>query len=94
MLEYIIALAAVATGWSAYFQSLIAGFNLHVPAILASAPGSGQGGVVNLPAMIIILLITALVSKGVKESTRFNNVIVLLKIGIVLLFIFLQGLNM
>lgn len=88
MLEYIIALAAVATGWSAYFQSLIAGFNLHVPAYLASAPGSGHGGSVNLPAMIIILLITALVSKGVKESTRFNNVIVFLKIGIVLLFIF------
>ncbi|NRD77586.1 amino acid permease [Bacillus sp. BRMEA1] len=88
MLEYVIALAAVATGWSSYFQSLIAGFNLHVPAILASAPGSGQGGVVNLPAIIIILLITALVSKGVKESTRFNNVIVLLKIGIVLLFVF------
>ncbi|WP_028401576.1 amino acid permease [Ectobacillus panaciterrae] len=88
MLEYIIALAAVATGWSSYFQSLIAGFGIHVPAFLASAPGSGQGGVVNLPAMIIILLITALVSKGVKESTRFNNVIVFLKIGIVLLFIF------
>ncbi len=88
MLEYVIALAAVATGWSAYFQSLIAGFNIHVPALLASAPGSGKGGIVNLPAMIIILLITALVSRGVKESTRFNNIIVFLKIGIVLLFIF------
>ncbi|MEH7107352.1 amino acid permease [Bacillus sp. JJ1764] len=88
MLEYVIALAAVATGWSAYFQSLIAGFDLHIPKILASAPGSGQGGVVNLPAIIIILLITALVSKGVKESTRFNNIIVLIKIAIVLLFVF------
>jgi basic amino acid/polyamine antiporter, APA family len=88
MLEYVIALAAVATGWSAYFQSLIAGFNLHIPAFLASAPGSGQGGVVNLPAIVIILLITALVSRGVKESTRVNNIIVFIKIAIVLLFIF------
>jgi APA family basic amino acid/polyamine antiporter len=92
MLEYVIALAAVAAGWSGYFQSLISGFGMHLPAVLSSAPGSGQGGIVNLPAMIIILLITALVSKGVKESTRFNNVIVLLKIGIVLLFIF-AGIN-
>jgi APA family basic amino acid/polyamine antiporter len=88
MLEYVIALAAVATGWSAYFQSLIAGFGLHVPALFSSAPGSGTGGVVNLPAMIIILLITALVSRGVKESTRLNNIIVFIKIGIVLLFVF------
>ncbi|OMP67332.1 amino acid permease [Domibacillus epiphyticus] len=92
MLEYVIALAAVAAGWSGYFQSLISGFGLHIPAALSSAPGSGQNGIVNLPAMIIILLITALVSKGVKESTRFNNIIVFLKIGIVLLFIF-AGMN-
>jgi APA family basic amino acid/polyamine antiporter len=43
---------------------------------------------VNLPAIIIILLIKILVRKGVKESMRFNNLIFLLKIGIVLLFVF------
>ncbi|MED4865404.1 amino acid permease [Bacillus subtilis] len=87
MLEYVIALSAVATGWSSYFQSLLAGFNLHIPAALTGAPGSTAGAVFNLPAAVIILLITAIVSRGVKESTRFNNVIVLMKIAIILLFI-------
>ncbi|RFU67160.1 amino acid permease [Bacillus sp. V59.32b] len=87
MLEYVLAIAAVATGWSAYFQSLISGFGLHIPETLSSAPGSGKGGMMDLPAMLIILLITALVSRGVKESTRFNNIMVFVKLAIILLFI-------
>ncbi|PRS04964.1 amino acid permease [Bacillus atrophaeus] len=87
MLEYVIALAAVATGWSSYFQSLLAGFHLHIPAALTGAPGSSPGAVFNLPSAVIILIITAIVGRGVKESTRFNNVIVLMKIAIILLFI-------
>lgn len=87
MLEYVIALAAVATGWSSYFQSLLAGFHLHIPAALTGAPRSSPGAVFNLPAAVIILIITAIVGRGVKESTRFNNVIVLMKIAIILLFI-------
>ena len=85
MLEYVLAISAVATGWSAYFQSLIEGFGLHFPEVLASSPG--QGGIVNLPAVIIILFITALVSRGVKESIKFNNVMVFIKLGVILLFI-------
>lgn len=87
MLEYVLAIAAVATGWSAYFQSLISGFGLDIPETLSSAPGSGKGGMMDLPAMLIILLITALVSRGVKESTRFNNIMVFVKLAIILLFI-------
>lgn len=87
ILEYILAIAAVATGWSAYFQSLIAGFGMEVPKVLASAPGMGSGGLVNLPAVLIILLITALVSRGVKESITFNNIMVFIKLGVILLFI-------
>jgi basic amino acid/polyamine antiporter, APA family len=87
MLEYVLAISAVATGWSAYFQSLIAGFGLHVPAILSSSPGSDKGGIMDLPAIAIILFITALVSRGVKESTRFNNVMVFIKLAIILIFI-------
>ncbi|MCI4170795.1 amino acid permease, partial [Bacillus spizizenii] len=45
MLEYVIALSEVATGWSSYFQSLIAGFNLHIHAALSGAPGSTPGAV-------------------------------------------------
>lgn len=87
ILEYILAISAVATGWSAYFQSLIAGFGMQVPKMLASAPGMGEGGLVNLPAVLIILFITALVSRGVKESITFNNIMVFIKLGVILLFI-------
>lgn len=87
ILEYILAISAVATGWSAYFQSLIAGFGIQVPKMLASAPGMGEGGLVNLPAVLIILFITALVSRGVKESITFNNIMVFIKLGVILLFI-------
>ncbi|MDQ0229423.1 amino acid permease [Metabacillus malikii] len=87
MLEYIIAIAAVSTGWSGYFQTLLEGFGIHLPTILASAPGSGEGGLVNLPAMIIILIITALLSKGMKESKQVNNIMVVIKLAIIILFI-------
>ncbi|MFD0051340.1 amino acid permease [Actinomycetes bacterium NPDC127524] len=87
MLEYVLAVSAVATGWSSYFQSLIAGFGIYIPDILTQAPGTGKGAIINLPAVIIILLITALVSRGVKESTRFNNVMVFIKLSVILAFI-------
>lgn len=88
MLEYVLAISAVATGWSAYFRSLIEGFGFHFPLLLSSAPGTGKAGIVDLPAIIIILLITALVSIGVKESTRFNNVMVFIKLVVIISFIF------
>ncbi|NMD71032.1 amino acid permease [Bacillus sp. DNRA2] len=88
MLEYVLAISAVATGWSAYFRSLIEGFGINFPKILSSAPGMGTGGIIDLPAILIILLVTALVSIGVKESTRFNNVMVFIKLAIIFVFIF------
>jgi APA family basic amino acid/polyamine antiporter len=88
MLEYLLATAAVATGWSAYFQALLEGFGIHLPSILTSSPGSGEGGIVNLPAIIIILLITALLSKGIKESSRVNNIMVFIKLAVIITFIF------
>ncbi|SDN38754.1 basic amino acid/polyamine antiporter, APA family [Fictibacillus solisalsi] len=87
MLEYLLATSAVATGWSAYFQSLIAGFGLHLPAALASAPGTGKGGIINLPAVIIILIITTLLSRGIRESARVNNIMVFIKLAVIILFI-------
>lgn len=87
MLEYLLAVSAVATGWSAYFQSFISGFGIHIPKALTSAPGAGGGGMVNLPAMIIIFLVTALLSKGVKESARVNNIMVIVKLVVIIAFI-------
>ncbi|MFD0769468.1 amino acid permease [Bacillus sp. CGMCC 1.60114] len=88
MLEYLLATSAVANGWSAYFQSLLNGFGIHIPTILASAPGAGKGGIIDLPAVLIILVMTILLSRGVRESARVNNIMVFIKLAVVLLFIF------
>jgi APA family basic amino acid/polyamine antiporter len=89
LLEYGLATSAVSVGWSGYFQSLVAGFGLKLPVALTAAPGAVPGveTMVNLPAMLIMLAITWVVSYGVKESTRLNNVMVAIKISVVLLFI-------
>ncbi|CAJ91428.1 Serine transporter YbeC, amino acid:H+ symporter family [Cupriavidus necator] len=89
LLEYGLATSAVSVGWSGYFQSLMAGFGLKLPAALTAAPGSVPGvkSMLNLPACLIMLAITWVVSYGVRESTRINNLMVAVKIGVVLLFI-------
>ena len=89
LLEYGLATSAVSVGWSGYFQSLVSGFGVKLPAALTAAPGAVPGveTMVNLPAVLIMLAITWIVSYGVKESARLNNVMVAIKIGVVLLFI-------
>ncbi|WP_299089368.1 amino acid permease [uncultured Metabacillus sp.] len=87
MLEYLLATAAVATGWSGYFQALLEGFGIMLPASFTSAPGSAEGGIINLPAVIIILLITALLSRGAKESARVNNIMVFIKLAVIFAYI-------
>jgi APA family basic amino acid/polyamine antiporter len=89
MLEYGLATSAVSAGWSGYFQALIASFGLHLPAALSAAPGAipGVHTLINLPALCIVLALTAMLSFGVRESARANNVLVAIKVGVVLLFI-------
>lgn len=89
MLEYGLAVSAVAVGWSGYFQSLLSGLGVTLPTVLSAAPGA-QPGVqtwFNLPAFAIVLVLTWLLSLGMRESSRLNNIMVALKIGVVLLFI-------
>lgn len=87
LLEYGLATAAVATGWSGYFVTLIEGFGIHLPQALTSSFSIENGTYINLPAVIIIFVIGSLLSLGMKESTRFNAILVALKISAVLLFI-------
>lgn len=82
---YILATAAVASGWTGYFHNLISGLGLNMPKSLLMIPS--QGGMMNLPAMVITLIITWMLSRGTKESKRINNIMVLIKIGMVILFI-------
>jgi basic amino acid/polyamine antiporter, APA family len=89
LLEYGLAAAAVSVGWSGYFQSLLSGFGIALPAALTAAPGAlpGVTTFINLPALIIMLLLTAMLGWGVRESARLNNIMVAIKVGVVLLFI-------
>ncbi|WP_280954945.1 amino acid permease [Paludibacterium denitrificans] len=88
MLEYALASSAVSVGWSGYFQSLLAGFGVHLPDALTAAAGSqpGKPTLFNL-AFVIALVITALLAFGIRESKRVNNVVVVIKVSVVLLFI-------
>ncbi|MGK5030245.1 amino acid permease [Janthinobacterium sp. MDT1-19] len=89
LLEYGLAAAAVSVGWSGYFQSLLSGFGIALPVALTAAPGAlpGVTTFINLPALIIMLLLTAMLGWGVRESARLNNIMVAIKVGVVLLFI-------
>ena len=88
ILEYGVSVAAVAVGWGQYFNELLDSlFGLSLPDAIASPPG--DGGSFNLPAVFIVLAITALLIVGVRESARANAVMVVVKIAIVILFIVL-----
>lgn len=89
VLEYLFAAGTVAAGWSGYFQSLLSGFNIHFPTLLTAAPGAKDGvhTIFNLPAFVIIMGITFLLSRGISQSKRVNNIMVIIKLLVVILFI-------
>ena len=84
ILEYAVGSLTVAIGWSGYMQRLMAGFGLELPVWLGAPP---PVGIINLPAVIIVLLIMILLVIGVRESARFNAVMVLIKVVAVLFFL-------
>lgn len=85
MLEYALACSTVAIGWSGYFVKLLEACGIHLPAW--GTLSAASGGFINIPALVIALLITWLISLGVKESATVNNVIVAVKLVAVLVFI-------
>jgi APA family basic amino acid/polyamine antiporter len=96
LLEYGLAASTVAVSWSGYFTSLLADMHLAIPAALTAPPGTQvkdaagvviATGVMNLPAIVIIGLVTLLLVRGVSESATVNNVIVAIKLTVVVLFI-------
>src|ERR1700712_2178000 len=101
VLEYALGAATVAIGWSQYFNNFLETFfNCHVPFALCHSPFEtsttttgmyaaelGSHGLVNLPAIFILLMLTLLLIKGTAESAAVNNVIVIVKVAIVLMII-------
>ena len=88
LLEYGLVSAAVASGWSGYFQGLLSGFGIHLPAVITNSFNPSKGTLIDLPAVVITLMLSVLLVKGVKESTRLNTIMVIIKLAVVFLFIF------
>lgn len=86
---YTFVVGAVSSGWSGYVQALLAGFGIELPKALSAAPGTVPGAVTyfNLPAFFIVFVMTFFLSLGVKGSTRFNNLMVAVKLSVILLII-------
>ena len=87
ILEYGLGAATVSIGWSGYFANLLQTIGLPLPVQWIHSPFDPTPGIVNLPAAIIILIITALLVKGTRESGLVNAIIVAVKLAIVLFFL-------
>lgn len=88
ILEYMVAAILVSTGWSAYFVNLLrSGLGVNFPQAISASPFDKNPGVLNLPAVAIVMLITWLLVRGIKESSRVNLTIVIVKLAVVLFFI-------
>ena len=96
ILEYAVGAITVAIGWSGYAVSLAKDFGLNPPAQFVSAPlaydpaqhaWSATGAILNVPAVAVIVVITTLLVIGIRESARFNDFIVAVKLTVIFLFI-------
>jgi APA family basic amino acid/polyamine antiporter len=95
ILEYAMGAATVAVGWSGYIVSLLHNAGINIPPTLSTAPGTiiklADGttatGIVNLPAIVIIAILTTMLVLGTKESARLNNIMVAVKLIVVVAFI-------
>lgn len=96
ILEYSLGAATVAVGWSGYVVSLLKNIGITISPQFAAGPwttvtladGTQAAGIINIPAILIIVLVTMLLVVGVRESANVNTTIVFVKVGVVLLFIF------
>jgi APA family basic amino acid/polyamine antiporter len=86
ILEYGLGAATVAVGWGGYLQDLLGSvFGLHLPDAISGPPG--DGGTFNLPAVVLVAAVTALLVYGVRESTKTNTILVVVKVAILIFFI-------
>jgi APA family basic amino acid/polyamine antiporter len=86
ILEYTVAISTVAVGWSGYFNAGLTGlFGAGLPTELLHGPA--EGGIVNLPALLIVALLGVLLATGAKVSAQFNAIMVFVKVAAILLFL-------
>lgn len=87
VLEYALGAATVAVSWSQYVAKFLGQLGIHLPVSLLHGPWDADEGIINLPAIIIIFLLSLLLIRGSKESALLNNILVVLKVTVVLVFI-------
>ena len=87
VLEYALGAATVGVSWGSYLNKLLAQFGMSIPPEFSSAPA--EGGIINLPAIFIVCLLSLLLIRGTKESAFVNNILVVMKLTVVIIFIIL-----
>lgn len=95
IVEYLFAASTVSVGWSGYFVGMLRDSGIHIPAALSDAPfkaGEGfhlirTGAILNVPAVAVLLFTAGVLIAGISESALFNNVVVLIKVGVVMIVI-------
>ncbi|WKY79641.1 amino acid permease [Leuconostoc lactis] len=85
--EYFIAVAFVASGWSANFKLFLASHNLVLPPALAGSFAAGNGGVIDISALFAVLIVTVLLWRGTNSTARVENILVVGKVLVILIFI-------
>ncbi|HEX7048480.1 MAG TPA: amino acid permease [Gammaproteobacteria bacterium] len=85
ILEYTVAISAVSVGWSGYVNNALTAMGMGLPEVLTITPV--EGGIVNLPALLVILALGTLLATGAKVSAQFNAIMVFVKVAAILLFI-------
>src|SRR5512138_2866220 len=86
ILEYALSVSTVAVGWSGYFVSLSRDLGIAIPPALAAPPGAGPG-VFNMPAAVIVVLVSALLVIGIKQSADTNTLLVSIKAAVLVVFV-------
>lgn len=86
VLEYTVAASTVSAGWSGYFLGILGQAGVHLPDALTKIPS--EGGIINLPAVLIAAFVGFLLIKGTKESVIVNRILVALKLIVIFIFIF------
>lgn len=89
ILEYALGAATVAVGWSGYFVNLLNNLGIHIPQVLTAAAGTTPGVTTyfNLPAFLMVLVITYIVSIGVTQTKRVNDTLVVIKLAVIIVFL-------
>ncbi|MFA6075416.1 MAG: amino acid permease [Negativicutes bacterium] len=86
VLEYTVGAAAIASGWSSYVVTVIDSLGFTLPKAFTAVPA--DGGLINMPSILLVLFLTGVLYRGMRESAKFNRVLVIIKLCAVFVFIF------